>query len=97
MAGAKGRSGGKREGQGRKPKAVELKLLERMDSVLGADWEDDLLKAAHEQAKKGNFQHLTILLAYKYGKPQDKVDVTTNGKELPTSKEIVFRRYNAKS
>lgn len=93
MAGVKGRSGGKREGQGRKPKAKELKLLERMDNVLGDDWEDGLLQSAYEQAKKGSYQHLSLILAYKYGKPQDKVDVTTNGKDLPSTKEIVFRNY----
>lgn len=85
--------GGIRKGQGRKPKAVELKLLERMDKALGENWDDEILRAAFKEAKKGSYQHQAILLAYKYGKPQDKVDLTTNGKDLPTSKEIVFRRY----
>jgi len=88
--------GGARQGGGRKPKAVELKLLERMSSALGDDWDDEILQSAFKEAKKGSFQHQALLLAYKYGKPQDKVDVTTNGKDLPTSKEIVFRRYNDK-
>lgn len=85
--------GGIRKGQGRKPKAVELKLLERMDKALGENWDDEILQSAFKEAKKGSYQHQAILLAYKYGKPQDKVDLTTNGKDLPTSKEIVFRRY----
>lgn len=94
MAGVKGRSGGARQGGGRKSKAVELKLLEKLNSVLGDGWEDSILISVKEQADKGSFQHQSLLLAYRYGKPQDKVDVTTNGKSLPTSKEIVFRRYD---
>lgn len=88
--------GGHREGAGRKTKAEELKLADAIDSALGTDWVDGLLKKIYEQAEKGSFVHAQLLLAYKYGKPQDKVDVTTNGKDLPTSKEIVFRDYDAK-
>lgn len=92
-----GKNGGKRPGAGRKSKAEELKIAEKIDNILGDDWEAGVFEKIKAEALKGSFQHAQLLLAYKYGKPQDKVDVTTNGKELPTSKEIVFRRYNAKS
>ena len=94
MAGVKGRSGGARPNGGRKPKAIELKLLERMDNALGENWEESIFKSVKEQADKGSYQHQAFLLAYKYGKPQDKVDLTTNGKDLPTTKEVVFRDYD---
>lgn len=87
------KNGGARPGAGRKSKAEELKLAETMDLVLGDDWTESVLKAVKREADKGSFQHQALLLAYKFGKPQDKVDVTTNGKDLPTTKEIVFRNY----
>lgn len=88
-----GKNGGARPGAGRKTKAEELKLAESIDNALGQDWVDELLKKIHEKAKGGSFLHAQLLLAYKYGKPQDKIDVTTNGKDLPTNKEVVFRDY----
>ncbi len=88
--------GGPREGSGRKSKAEELKLAETIDTALGETWVSDLLLAIHKEAKAGSYQHAQLLLAYKYGKPQDKVDLTTNGKDLPTSKEVVFRDYTKK-
>lgn len=87
-------NGGRRPGSGRKSKAEELKLAETIDQALGADWVHAILNKLHAEAIKGSYQHAQLLLAYKYGKPQDKVDVTTNGKDLPTTKEIVFRRYD---
>jgi hypothetical protein len=86
--------GGARQNAGRKSKADELKLAETIDTALGETWVEDLLKEIHKQAKGGSFPHAQLLLAYKYGKPQDKVDVTTNGKDLPTTKEVVFRDYD---
>jgi hypothetical protein len=94
MAGTKGNSGGFRENAGRKSKAEELRLAETIDSALGETWVNDLLIAINKEAKAGSFQHAQLLLAYKYGKPQDKLDLTTNGKELPTTKEVVFRDYD---
>jgi len=97
MAGMGGKSGGKRDGSGRKSKAEELRLAEAIDLALGDDWTKDLLTKIHEAAKKGSFQHAQLLLAYKYGKPQDKVDLTTKGEKIEAgTKEIVFRDYGNK-
>lgn len=85
--------GGIIPGQGRKSKAEELGLSAKIDLSLGKEWTEDVLKAIHKEAVKGSLPHAQLLLAYKYGKPQDKLDVTTNGKDLPTAKEIVFRNY----
>ena len=87
------KNGGARPGAGRKSKAEELKIAERLDSILGEDWEKAVFKKIRAEALKGSYQHAQLLVAYKYGKPQDKVDVTTGGKALPTTKEIVFRKY----
>ena len=86
--------GGKTPGAGRKSKAEELGLAAKINLALGEEWTEDVLKAVHKEAVKGSLPHAQLLLAYTYGKPQDKIDLTTNGKDLPTSKEIVFRRYD---
>lgn len=91
-----GKNGGARPGAGRKSKAEELKVAERLDEILGADWDKELFEKIKAEALKGSFNHAQLLVHYRFGKPQDKVDVTTNGKDLPTSKEIVFRKYDAK-
>lgn len=74
--------GGIRAGQGRKPKAIELKLAETIDTALGEEWTNDVLKEVFAKAKAGSFLHAQLLLAYKYGKPPDKLDVTSAGKAL---------------
>lgn len=84
--------GGKREGAGRKSKAEELKVanqaIEAITERYGSlkDGFIALLRSGEPSLIKWVFEHGA-------GKPQDKVDLTTNGKDLPTSKEIVFRRY----
>lgn len=85
--------GGKREGAGRKSKAEELKVantaIEAITEKYGSLKQGftALLNSGEQALIKWVFEHAA-------GKPQDKVDVTTNGKDLPTAKEIVFRRYN---
>lgn len=71
------KNGGARPGAGRKSKADELKLAESIDLALGETWVSDLLKKIHQAAKKGSFQHAQLLLAYKYGKPQENVNIST--------------------
>ena len=86
------KNGGRRPGSGRKSKAEELKLAEKLDELLGSDWEQAVFDKIRSEALKGSFQHAQLLVAYKYGKPQDKVDITSGGKSLPR-KEIIFTRY----
>ncbi len=71
------KNGGARPGAGRKSKAEELKLADSIDLALGETWVNDLLKKIHEAAKKGSFQHAQLLLAYKYGKPQENVNISS--------------------
>lgn len=85
--------GGARKGAGRKSKAEELKLAEAIDFALGGDWEKELLQKIFTEAKKGSFQHAQLLLAYKYGKPQDKIDLTTKGEKV-TGHTVVFKDYS---
>jgi hypothetical protein len=87
--------GGARQGSGRKSKAEELKvantaieaITEKYGSLKGGF--TALLNSGEQSLIKWVFEHAA-------GKPQDKLDLTTQGKALPDSKEIVFRRYNDK-
>lgn len=78
---------------GRPKKLPELDKL--LAEVFGDNEMELILKAMYSRALKGDTRAADIILNRVYGKSQDRVDVTTNGKDLPTSKEIVFRRYKS--
>lgn len=64
---------------GRKPKADEIKMIERMDATLAPKeaWE-----ALADKVKEGDTQAIKTWLAYRYGQPKQSVDHTTNGNEI---------------
>ena len=70
--------GGVREGAGRKPKADELKLIERLDKIID---KDEALQTLAKMAKK-DFRALQLYLNYRWGKPKEKMDITTNEESL---------------
>ena len=69
--------GGKREGAGRKGKGEEQKLIEHLTPMSGIAFEalQDGIKQKQQWAVKLYFE-------YFYGKPQQRVDVTTNDESL---------------
>ena len=69
--------GGRREGAGRKPKADELALIEKLSPL-----EDKALAMLEAGIDRGEFQFIKLFFEYKYGKPKDKLDVTTNGESV---------------
>ena len=62
--------GGKRPGAGRKPKAEEVKLVERLSPL-----EDDALAALAEGVKSGDIKWVTLYLNYYLGKPKETKDI----------------------
>ena len=69
--------GGKRKGAGRKPKADELKLIEELSIY------DDIAKKCLEDGiKDGNYQFWNKFMEYRYGKPKERMDVTSNDETL---------------
>ena len=67
--------GGKRKGAGRKPKIEELKLVERLDTIIN---EEDAIEKLRDLIKDDNFNALKLYFEYRYGKPKE--DVTTTHK-----------------
>jgi len=70
-------NGGKREGSGRKPKADEIKLIEQL-----SPYDDVAAQKLIEGVESGSFHHLKLFYEYRYGKPKQMIDVTTNGNDL---------------
>lgn len=75
MDGRKNNGGNKNAG--RKPKAQELELIESLGAY------DDIAKEKLiEGVTAGSFHHLKLFFEYRYGKPKQIVDVTTNGESI---------------
>jgi hypothetical protein len=69
--------GGARQNAGRKPKAIEDRL------VLDLCPYDEIAKLQLiEGVKSGDFNFIRLFYAYRYGMPNQRVDVTTNGKSV---------------
>jgi len=69
--------GGKREGAGRKGKGEEQKLIEHLTPMSGI-----ALEALQEGIKQKQQWAIKLYFEYFYGKPQQRVDVTTNDESL---------------
>ena len=72
-------AGGAREGAGRKPKVLEVKLIEQMDAI---SVPEEIWKALLMKCAQGDTQALKLWLAYRFGLPKQQIDVTTNGESI---------------
>ena len=79
--------GGFREGSGRKPKADEIKLIEKLDKLID---KDSVVKKLNELIEDGNFNALKLYFEYRYGKPKESIDITTGGQSLAFNELIGF-------
>lgn len=65
--------GGARPGGGRKPKATEIELIERLSPM------DDLaLETLKTRLKEGDMQAIKLFFEYRYGKPKQDIGLTGN-------------------
>jgi len=67
--------GGRRLGSGRKPKADEFKLVEKLDNVID---NEIALKKLGELIAKGDIRAIQIYFNYRYGKPKEKIDINSS-------------------
>ena len=70
-------NGGAREGAGRKPKAVEVELIEKLTPL-----EPLAHQALMEGLKDGDFKYVQLFYNYYAGKPRETKDITIN-EDLP--------------
>nr|WP_299488618.1 hypothetical protein [uncultured Allomuricauda sp.] len=77
--------GGKRYGAGRKSRADEIAKIEMMDSVANPKeaWEN-----LWALCKKKNVMALKTWIEYRFGKPKDRIDVTSNDETLGQSWDL---------
>lgn len=74
-------NGGAREGAGRPKKIDEEKTSILAIKAMVKKWgsEGGAFERLADFADEGSYNHFKSLLEYGFGKPQDKIDVTTNG------------------
>ena len=68
-------NGGAREGAGRKPKAQEQKLIERLDAIID---KDEALEVLGHLVAKGDIRAVQLYLSYRYGKPKESIDLNSS-------------------
>jgi hypothetical protein len=72
MSGVKGRSGGRRKGAGRKPKAVEVELAALLDSRWPREEREKAISTFAGRAAQGDLSAFQLLLGYAYGRPTER-------------------------
>ena len=70
-------NGGARQGAGRKPKAEEQQLIENLTPM-----NEKALKSLEDGIDKKEQWAVKLFFEYFYGKPQQRVDVTSNEESL---------------
>jgi len=65
--------GGKREGSGRKSKADEINLIEKLSPL-----EDAAFLALKDGVERGDFKYVQLFYNYYAGKPRETKDITIN-------------------
>ena len=68
-------NGGARQGAGRKPKAQEQKLIERLDNIIDTD---EAIETLGKLVAKGDMRALQTNLSYRYGKPKESMDINSS-------------------
>lgn len=86
-------AGGAREGAGRPPKILEIKLIEQMDAIAVPN---EIWKALLYKCKEGDTAALKLWLSYRFGLPKQQIDITSNGENIAPpiqwiSKQIEFK------
>jgi hypothetical protein len=72
-------AGGAREGAGRKPKVLEVKIIEQMDAIAVPE---RIWIALLRKCEEGDTQALKLWLAYRLGLPKQQIDITSNGDKV---------------
>ena len=63
---------GENRGQGRKPKAQEIELIEALDKHID---KDEALKVLHKLVIEGDMKAVTLYMNYRFGKPKETKDI----------------------
>lgn len=72
-----GKHGGRREGAGRKSKAEEQDLIQKLSPL-----EPEALRQLELAVKNGERWAIELFFKYNYGMPKQQTDITTNGNDI---------------
>lgn len=75
--------GGAREGAGRKPKATEQELLDKL-----TPYDDIALESLKKGVQAGDFNFTKLFMEYRFGKPKQDIGLTADV-ELAT--KVIFK------
>lgn len=70
-----GNHGGRRAGAGRKSKAEEQKLIEKLKDKIG---DDKAFEALEKLIEKKDFRAIQLYFNYRFGKPKEDVSISTD-------------------
>ena len=73
---------------GRKSKAEEFKLIEKLDKYID---QQSVFETLGDLIRDGNLKAVEIYLNYYFGKPTEKVDHSTNGESI-NNPIVVFNK-----
>ncbi len=76
--------GGSRAGSGRKPKATEIELIEKLGPL-----EDVALKMLAQGVKSGDYNFVKLYMEYRYGKPKQQTDITSGGDKIAALPPVI--------
>lgn len=71
--------GGARPGAGRKKKADEIAVIEKMDAVAAPEL---AFKNLWLKVEEGDVSAIKLWLSYRFGMPKQSVDVTSDGEKI---------------
>lgn len=63
---------GENRGGGRKPKAAEIELIERLSPM-----DETALRALEMGVKSGEFNFIKLFMEYRFGKPKESMTIDT--------------------
>ena len=76
MDGRKNNGGHSTKGfAGRKPKAQEKELIEKLDNIID---KEEVIKKLKELIGEGDIRALNLYMGYRYGKPKETKDIHIN-------------------
>ena len=84
------------QGQGRKPKADELKFIEKLDNIIDSDI---AVKKLLQLIREDNFNALKLYIEYRFGKPKETVENINhnfNQDITPEEAAIIAKALNKK-
>lgn len=88
--------GGRREGSGRKSVAAEEQTREKARAAI-VGLHGSVEKGLQSLLTSGEPSLIKFVYEHAIGKPQDQVDVTSNGETINAPQEIIIKDFSKKS